>query len=288
MSVSGDDEDDDEREPVDRPLGIVPGIGWGAIAYLAMFLVSSLMVMARPGRATDLVGLTLCSALAFAACAYALMRLHLPTRPLSEALSLRSVNPLFYLVGALAGVALLLPSAWVAALVEARWPYPEDEKRLYDEAFTFVGTFHKVAFAFAAVLVGPAFEDLLFRGVLFRALRRTQPASLTILATSAAFALAHAGNVRGLPYVLLGGLVLGLLRELSGSVLVSLAAHVAYNGVEVGSLLVGWLPGVSDSNSTSPVFAAAGAASTVLLLVLAAALGRRLDSSRLAREEDVR
>lgn len=283
-----DDDEQDEHEPVDRPLSLIAGIGWGAVAYLAMFLVSSLLVMARPGRATDLVGLTLCSALAFAAVAYALMRLHLPTRPLGDALSFRQVSPILYLVGLLAGVALLLPAAWVESLVEARWPYGEEDKRFLDEAFTFNGTFHKAAFAVAAVIIGPAFEDLLFRGVLFRALRRNQSASLTILGTSAAFALAHAGNVRGLPYVLLGGLVLGLLRELSGSVLVSLAAHIAYNGVEVGSLLLGWLPGISDAKATSRLFAVAGGVVTVLLLAAAAVLGRRLPASRLAREEDVR
>jgi hypothetical protein len=103
-----------------------------------------------------------------------------------------------------------------------------------------------------------------------------------------AFTLAHAGNVRGLPYVLLGGIVLGVLREVSGSVLVSLAAHVAYNGVEVGSLLASWLPSVSDAKVMSPLFAALGTVATIVLLVLAAVLGRKLASSRLAREEDAR
>ena len=288
MSPVRDDEPDDHGDaPRDRHLGILGGVGWGAVAWLVMSATTGLLLLVS-GRENDLVGFTLCSALAFSACAYAMMRFYLPSRSLGDALGARPVSPLAYVLGALVGVALLVPATWLDDLVVARFPYTEAERAFFEQAFTFASRGHKLAFAVAAIAIGPAFEDLLFRGVLYRAVRRTEPARLAILASALAFTFAHANHVRALPDVLLGGLVLGVLREVSGSVWVSLAAHVAYNAVPVVAQLAAWLPSTPDPANLSKTVVALGALATAVLVGLVVVLGRFSATIRAARAADAR
>ena len=288
-SVRDDDPDGVGGDgPRDKRLGVIGGIAWGAVAYLAMTIATGILLVLRPGRANDLVGFTLCSALAFSACTYGIARLYLPTRTVGDALGARAVSPIAYVLGALVGVALLVPATWLDDAVVAKFPYSEEERAFIEQAFTFSSLGHKIAFAVAAIAIGPAFEDLLFRGALYRAVRRTAPAHLAIVASSVAFAFAHSNNVRALPYVLVGGLVLGCLREASGSVWVSLAAHVGYNAVPVLAQLGSWLPATADPANLSPKVVVVGSVATLALVGLVVLLGRRSETMRAARAEDER
>jgi membrane protease YdiL (CAAX protease family) len=82
------------------------------------------------------------------------------------------------------------------------------------------------------VVVAPAAEELMFRGLGFAALRRFALPLTTIL-----FALAH-----GLPVLLIpvgiAGLALGLLRQRSGSVLPGMGVHMTLNALALGIALL--------------------------------------------------
>ena len=290
MSDLRDDDSDGVGDdgPRDKRLGVIGGIAWGVLAWLGMNVVMTLLVTLRPDRSHDVVGFTLCSALVFCACTYTMARFYLPTRSLGEALGARSVTPLAYLLGALVGVALILPATWLDDLVIARFPISDEHRAFIEQALTFNSIGHKVAFALAAIVIGPAFEDLLFRGVLYRAVRRAAPGHVAIVVSAVAFTLAHGDNLRALPYVLLGGLVLGCLREASGSVWVSLAAHVAYNATQVVAQLSAWVPMNADLANVSPRVVVAGSVATVALVGLVVLLGRRSETMRTARAEDER
>ncbi len=92
------------------------------------------------------------------------------------------------------------------------------------------------ALALSAVLVAPVAEEICFRGLVYPALRMRLPARHAILFTSAAFAFVHPPAV-WLPMAILAAF-LAWLVETSGSVAPAIAAHMAFNALNVAQLLV--------------------------------------------------
>jgi len=83
------------------------------------------------------------------------------------------------------------------------------------------------------VLLAPAIEELVFRGFLYPVLERAHGAAAAVVATGSVFSLVHAQqygwawqNLLLLAYV---GVVFGVLRAASGSLIPSTLAHASYN-----------------------------------------------------------
>lgn len=113
-----------------------------------------------------------------------------------------------------------------------RWTDGVDES-------TFFGEPHEIAVLFVeAVILAPAVEELLFRGVLFGALRRHAPFVVAALLQALVFAALHVYSFSGLLTVAGAGVVFALLYERTGSLVPSVIAHSLANA----SALVGtWL-----------------------------------------------
>ncbi|MBZ0270594.1 CPBP family intramembrane metalloprotease [bacterium] len=96
---------------------------------------------------------------------------------------------------------------------------------------------------FAVVCVGaPVVEELLFRGFLFRGIKKSFGPVVAIVITTAFFAYAHVGfayNVTGLVFVTLLGALFGLMRDRTDSVLPGMAAHFVNNTVFFGLVALG-------------------------------------------------
>src|SRR4029077_15243356 len=82
------------------------------------------------------------------------------------------------------------------------------------------------------VLVAPAAEELVFRGLRFATLGRFALPLTTIL-----FALAHGLAVLLIP-VAFAGLLLGLLRQRTGSVYPGMGVHMSLNALAIGLALL--------------------------------------------------
>lgn len=78
----------------------------------------------------------------------------------------------------------------------------------------------------ADALAGPIWEELLYRGMLYSAMRQKISTWPAILITSVIFMLAHGGDRYG---AFLLGIFLGLLVEKSHSLLPAIAAHITHN-----------------------------------------------------------
>jgi len=87
----------------------------------------------------------------------------------------------------------------------------------------------------ACVLL-PILEETLFRGILYRALRRHWSFAPAAVGSAAIFAVIHLSWVGMVPYLLLG-LVFAYLYERSGSLVAPWAAHGAFNGFNLAILL---------------------------------------------------
>ncbi len=80
------------------------------------------------------------------------------------------------------------------------------------------------------VLLTPISEELLFRGVLYQALRKSMPAGTAVLTSALIFAVMHLSVVMFIPFVLMG-IVLALVFEWSGSLVPTILLHACNNGI---------------------------------------------------------
>jgi uncharacterized protein len=93
----------------------------------------------------------------------------------------------------------------------------------------------------AAVVLAPIAEELLFRGLLHRALRRRQRLPVATAISSLAFAVVHVDVALSQPLALVGltivGAALAVAYERTGSLVVPVVMHAVYNGVAIVALL---------------------------------------------------
>ena len=85
---------------------------------------------------------------------------------------------------------------------------------------------------FTAVVVAPVCEEIIFRGYLYGVAKRFCGPFAAALATSLAFAAAHASLMALLPLALFG-LLLAWLYERTGSIWAPIAAHACFNAATV-------------------------------------------------------
>lgn len=98
-----------------------------------------------------------------------------------------------------------------------------------------------ICYGIAAVIVAPVAEELLFRGVLYPALKQNGYARTAIWATSLLFAATHMNLMAFIPLCVLA-FVLTALYEFTDNLLSAITAHSLFNAVNF-TLLVGphWL-----------------------------------------------
>ncbi|KAF0094968.1 MAG: abortive infection protein [Puniceicoccaceae bacterium 5H] len=81
---------------------------------------------------------------------------------------------------------------------------------------------------FAAVVMAPIAEELVFRAGLYRMCRDRLPTSVSVIITSLLFALVHF-HWQGIPGLFLVGVSLALIYEFTGDIKASMAFHMAFN-----------------------------------------------------------
>lgn len=99
-----------------------------------------------------------------------------------------------------------------------------------------------VVLGFAAVVLAPVAEEVLFRGVLFTALRQRGYEVGAWLGTSVLFAVIH-GNVAALLPLMFLAVVFAWLYVRTGNLLASITAHCVFNGLNFWLLVASpkWL-----------------------------------------------
>ena len=120
-------------------------------------------------------------------------------------------------------------------LIAGRGPVAEQTERLQEMGGA------QVALVIAVVvLLAPVFEEILFRGLFYPALRRRVGPRLAVFLNGLIFGALHFQPLFMLSLVLVG-IVLAYLYEKSDSLLAPMAAHSLYNlSVILISLLAGW------------------------------------------------
>jgi membrane protease YdiL (CAAX protease family) len=132
--------------------------------------------------------------------------------------------PTTYLAG---GVILAVSVALISTLL------PKPEGKLKIEALLEDPT-ALVLLALFAVFLAPVLEEMLFRGFIYRVVEQSNGAGMAVSATSLVFSLVHGDQYGWLWQNLLllfgVGLVFGIVRARTGSILPGVFIHAAYNG----------------------------------------------------------
>jgi membrane protease YdiL (CAAX protease family) len=253
-----------------------------AIAALDVFL-AVVVVSAGQSTALDLVSRVLCEAAAFMTTLLLLTLVHEREQPLSDVLGLRRTPVALLVLGALFGLTFQGPVNLMAGVIYDRYPLPQDHIDLLRELFDVRALHLQAALVLAAGIVGPVVEELLFRGGIFRGLRRQHSAATTVLGISVFFALAHREPRNFLPD-LLGGLAMGYVRSVSGSLWPAILLHAAFN--TTSAVLALWAG--PEADVFTPWQNAAGAAASVALLTVFGRIASRSDVCAAGRAADTK
>jgi len=205
---------------------------WSAAALFALDLLHAFFTMVRAPAKVDLVTGVLCQGVAFLCTLYAMVFVYDREKPASEVLGLR--RPSLVLAGlALAiGVSLHGPLTLIADVIYSRFPLSDQDMQTMRELLTASRLRDQIAVVAAAGVVGPVVEEVFFRGALYRHVRRVHPPGLTLFGVSLLFAAAHLDPRSFLPDFL-GGLAMGYVRVLSGSLWPAILLHAAFNTVSM-------------------------------------------------------
>lgn len=131
-------------------------------------------------------------------------------------------------------------------------------------AFLNMNSFAGFVKVFVIMAIIPALgEELFFRGMMMRLVRqRSRSMLLPVLFTATLFAFIHA-NVYGLLSILLAGVLLAVIYNLTGSLWCSIAAHMSFNGITIILVYLSsynnYAKAYLSQNSISPYFVVAGA-----------------------------
>jgi len=227
-----------------------------------------------------------CQTAAYLLTLFAILRVHGPDSTIREFVGLRATHAAFYPLAAIAGGASAFWGSWLLDRIHRRFPDPDNANRLI-ELFFEATPAGRVAMGVGIVLVGPLVEELIFRGAVFNPMTRRHPTEAVILWTSALFAVVHV-EPRVLAPIFLLGLAMGFLRAASGSLVPSIAFHVAFNGVQFADLYTHDAPPPPNAPPEAmPGWqAGAGAAAFGLAMLLALWLAKKSERARAARALD--
>jgi membrane protease YdiL (CAAX protease family) len=264
--------------------------GW-ALGITFLFFVLAVAVAKE-----DLVSAIACQAIAYLVGLFFILRVHAPQAGIRDFLGMRPTHPLFYPLAILLGVALEVPTDALYGAVE-RWTGKVAEDGI-TEVFRSAGAPKRAAIALVVILFGPMLEEVLFRGALFRPMLKVHPAWMVIVVTATLFALAHPAVQMYLPIALVG-LVLGVIRRASGSLVPSMLVHATFNAIPF-YVMAAHHPGSSGAEPPSwvaalegdgpiPLWLVAASSAAVLLLLYGVRLvGDRTLDAKLAQEYDRR
>jgi membrane protease YdiL (CAAX protease family) len=265
------------------PLNYALAFGWTLGAAACLLWLASLGMMIRPSAATDLVQIGAIEALVFLLGILGVLGLHGREGPLSATLGVRPTHPALLLLGLALGIAARFPAEGVDSVVGHFFPQKAEDLAAESALFAASSPVRLVLVLLVVACVGPLVEELFFRGALFGALRQHHSLLGSTIVTATCFVVGHL-NVRHWPALTIVALILSHLRAVGGSLLPSLAMHVAFNAVTVLAFFRSDARASSQSLGLVPVIV--GTVATMMLVLIVQGVSFRVEAARAGRVED--
>ena len=135
------------------------------------------------------------------------------------------------------GVALNFFASFTMAFI----PFPDSLTEMYDVSYSYIGTGSLLIEFIAVVIIAPITEEIIFRALMYKTVKKTAPAWFAAIFSSVIFGIAHLNPI-SFVYTSLLGLMLIYLYEKTGSVTAPMLLHIGFN---LGMYLVGLVPEAS-------------------------------------------
>jgi uncharacterized protein len=239
------------RTPLDRvrsPYGPIV-----AVLSVLIFVSPNLLVLAFNGFAEGagetvlpegaelVVGIVISIMLQLIVFGLSLLPLLVAGRPYSRLLGPTKSTGLMWAIGLAVGVGTVVLTYVINAVFVLSFGDGDAvEQELLDIALQ--GGAATVLAILLAVVIAPVTEEIVFRGVLFRALTGTVGMWPAAVLSSAVFAVIHFEVLFSQPLALVGlftvGLLLAIAYHRTGSLLVPIIGHAVFNAVSVGLALL--------------------------------------------------
>jgi membrane protease YdiL (CAAX protease family) len=290
---------DEDREPSSDPFGppesesgeramtYFGAVGWTLLSTSLFLFLVLIMMSIRPGAGNDLItnfGFQLVATLLTLFC---ILRFYAPNTSIRHFVGLRGTHGGFYVLAAVLGVVIQVPTTALYNVIVKRFPGPVDnDSHLMEDLAR--GTPWRVALCVIIVFAGPFLEEVFFRGALFRPLKKQSTTFGVILLSSLLFALAHLEKQIFLPIAIVG-ITLGILRSASGSLIPSIIMHTTFNGAAFWSMYERFRsgkPSTSEASVPMPILLTASLGA-LLLVAITYVVGQRSEAAREARSEDL-
>jgi hypothetical protein len=256
--------------------------GWAFGATFLVYLCVAILAALRPGSERDVVSNVGCQAIAYLVTLFLVLLVHAPDVGVRDFVGMRPTHWLFLPLAVGLGLSLEAPANALYIVIERKWPSHLED--VISTSFQAASSPKKAAIALAAILFGPALEELIFRGALFRGLLRSHPVSTVIGVTATLFGLAHLSFQLAVPIAIVG-LCLGLLRHASGSLVPAILLHATFNAVPFYAMARH--PGATDTDTPIRLgVVLASSAAALILLGSVHLLGLRSEAARAAQEFD--
>jgi uncharacterized protein len=222
-----------EREEPPR-MTVFAALGWAFGVTFVLILLQAILIKLKPGSDDDIVRDGFCQVVAYLGGLFLILRVHAPDASIRDFVGLRPTHPLLYPAGLVLGASLWLPADALLTLIEKRWPLSGGGR--VAEQVAHASTPRLIMMVAMMAVIGPLVEEALFRGALFRGLRRTHTAGLAIVVTATLFGMVHGAWQIFVPIAIVG-LALGVARSASGSSIPGALSHVAFNGMTCALLV---------------------------------------------------
>jgi uncharacterized protein len=268
-------------ESESKPLTFVLAAIWTLLVAVLVSVMITLIDAVHPGAFVDVVTVATCRLLAYSLVLFAILRLHEPEASIRSTLALRRPPAIVVLLAAVVGAGLAPGAMWLDGVFAKQFPPSEMELQAYARIFDTPTLGKKIALVVATVLVMPVCDELFFRGALFTPLKRGRRAETVILATAAYDTLLGGAQPREIASILATVLTISWLRAATGSVFPSVAARVAFFGVQVVPIVLS-----TRELSLSPMMTLGGLAAALVALAGVAAVSKRSARAVVARLED--
>lgn len=260
-------------------MSFLAAAGWALAVEVLFEIALAVTEGARPGALGDTVSVTACKLLAYSVVLFAILRVHEPESRIRQVVALRRPPILVALLSGLVGAGLAPGASWLDARMASHFPQSTADTEALERLLAAPTLSKKVALVVGLGILLPLADELFLRGAIFTTLKRGRKGE-TVLMAVAAFDTLLGASARELVWWFGVALIVSWIRAMSGSVVPSVAARVAFFSVQLAPLVMRAPPKVSNPVVVASVTVAALSLAVVALLCRRD--GRALD----ARLED--
>lgn len=221
--------------PYARPLGPVAAAGWSAAFLIVFAMAMSVLGAVRPNAQPDDVSAALLDAASVLGIVYAIARVHAPETNTLALIGVRPLGVLPGLISAVMGACAVVPFGALQALISRRFPLTDERSEEITHMLASQGRAERIAGIVALVVVMPIADELFFRGALATGVARHKGRLVALITTALAFSLVYAAvfDPHYLPLYVALGVMCGVARLTTGSVVAAILAHLGWRAADL-------------------------------------------------------